>query len=487
MSLFDYDRRMKRWARRKVGEPLVRRLLQSAGFSGKSVARAVNALDRAGEYIDSRVNAGQKRLYRAITGGKPVPSTSSSSKRRRGGGGPAPPSRGGRRGGKKKYRYHTTGSSVYKYTPKFKSGMSDYAKNGATLKVEHSFDKSDPECVYVGHSTHPAHSVMRVIFMSVIRKVAKRWGQDFNDFQSVINGEAATTFNNIQVRIQYRTTVNGVLQESSITIPNQSTWMDLADIIASRIIQLAASTVVYFELYEIQFANTLGTIAQVNSVQTVRASSTRVKVHGKSHLNFQNRTVATDSGTVDESNRDDIANNPLRGKSYTGFGSNHLYKWNNDRAVSAPSLSYETVHGALELSAGDANFTPEMSNSLKKPPPYKSFGNCTGQHYVRVMPGQIVTSTINRTYEKSLNGFIFSMLPFIREATDMVTKPAVTHLKMGTNRFFGLEKLCNTASNEPDISVGCEVTLTISAIAVIKRNTYAAPSFNDSVAPAVVI
>jgi hypothetical protein len=79
------------------------------------------------------------------------------------------------------------------------------------------------------------------------------------------------------------------------------------------------------------------------------------------------------------------------------------------------------------------------------------------------------------------------MLPFIREATDMVTKPAVTHLKMGTNRFFGLEKLCNTASNEPDISVGCEVTLTISAIAVIKRNTYAAPSFNDSVAPAVVI
>lgn len=364
----------------------------------------------------------------------------------------------------RKFKFHTVGGSGKKFSKKGASSkLSVYLKKGFNMKVESGGTKTDAEAVYVGHTSLPINRVVPCVFYALARRILN--GQKCYP----TDGLQATGLQAITVYWQYRTSFNGIIATSAGTaVGANSSIVALGNALGAEILTLIATTTVYFELTKMQVYETTGGALMYEA----NVDGIKVQVDAVSNLQVQNRTHATGAG--DESNALDVSNNPLRGKMYIGYSNIHPYRFNNDTAVSCPSLDYDNSTGCLATSASDANFTTEMAQTMHKPPPRSAFGNVTSTKYVRIGPGEIRRSKITAKLNLNFNNFIKMYLDTMRGPTQIYNLNQ-TLVSKGRSVFFGLEKLCDSGGEGSDISIGYEATHSVNALVTIANKNYCNP------------
>lgn len=360
--------------------------------------------------------------------------------------------------------YRTMGRAGPKFSKKGAvKALSVFLKKGFNMKVESGSTLTDAEAVYVGHTSLPINRVVPCVFYALARRILN--GQKC--FPT--DGLQATGLQAITVYWQYRTTFNGIITTSAgLAVGANASIVSLGNALGAEMLTLITTTTTYFEVTKMQVYET----AAANLLWEVNADAIKVEVDVVSNLQIQNRTQANGAG--DESSALDVSNNPLRGKMYIGYSNIHPYRFNNDTAVSCPALDYDNSTGLLATSASDANFTTEMGQTIKKPPPRSAFGNVTSSKYVQLAPGEIRRSKIRGKIQVNFNNFVKMYLDTLRGPTQIFNLNQVLVSK-GRSVFFGLEKMCDSGGETSDISIGFEATHSVNALVTISKKNYCNP------------
>jgi len=385
-----------------------------------------------------------------------------------------------------KRSYNTFGNGGGKFSGKKRRKIATAAYRGVQLSREHQELFSDAAACYVGHNSHPMEDTLRSIGLAIARLVAKKWGQDFNNFESFINGDTSAADDSTKVTITYRDSLGGVLQSHNFVLTNKS-WYQFGDQLMHQIIQLIeleSPSPTYWHGEQIIVANSSGTTGNAHNLIKMDFSELKIKINGFSCMKVQNRTVSTSGDAETNEQHSDIANNPLTGKMYEGHGQVHDYKFNNDYGTTTDIFRYN-VTGYLEIGAINATLTDPMQKVLKRPPSYKFLKGLTSQTSIRLNPGEIKTSVVRATYTYTLNGWIRKLLNVIRASEHLgAVTPAMCHI--GKSHILGLSHMLFDAS-DPSISLAVQVDSTVSAIATHKKKAIAAPVFDRAIETVALI
>jgi len=389
-----------------------------------------------------------------------------------------------------KRKYHTTGNYGGKFTGYTKKKTLPASYSGCVLKGERQGSLSDPNAVYVGHVTTPLYQTLRAIGWSIVRLLAKKWHQDFASFYGVVNGPDKTSSCSLRVTLSYRTTQLGIINDDTWTV-GTSTWAELGDNIIHHILSNCTSSLLYFEVVRIKFANIDATA--VESLQTVifHGHNLKIAVSGHSNLKIQNNTVSNSGDTSANEQSDDVANNPLVGKQYFGKGYHHLFKFNDDYTTSAPALYYENNTGALFHAPGSlTSAEASLTNLMNKIPNHKAITGLKAYRNVKLAPGEIRSSKLKSFNSMSLNQWIRHLFVLLRGAPSLASlggSGTSTFLptKLGKNSIIGLEHMLHSGS-EPDISVSYQLDWTVTGVATHKKKMFCNPAFDLATSTVIV-
>lgn len=366
-----------------------------------------------------------------------------------------------------------------KFSKRKRTKLSVGLRSGSVQKVEQAISIASAKCLYVGHNSHSIQTTIRGIGLAIVRLVARRWKQDFSSFLTLINGDLSTGDSSIKVTVTYRNAYNGPLLSTNFALTG-ATWRELADRLMEEIISIITSGLIYFELHQLIFGNEIGTYASVNSVQVYDAKRLKITVSGKSVMKLQNITVSNSGDLVANEQADDIANNPIRGKRYFGYGQNHSFKYNNDYVTSTNIFNYAPDKGHFSYQYEDSSLTGDMQKVLSQPPPYKAFSCCTGNGYVKLMPGEIKKSVVTKSYTKNLNQWILFLINAFRSSTSLSALSSGGICNLGSNSFYGFEHVLDVGS-EPDVTVAGQVDLTCTTNATYRKAGYCNPLVDETI------
>lgn len=362
--------------------------------------------------------------------------------------------------------YYTQGRMGKKFKRGRKFKPNKFLKSGDVQKLEVGFTQSDTECVYVGHVTHPVTPVWNGMWMAFARKIAQAIHSDYTNINTQINA-GGTIY---RWNFNYQLAADGpLITLPEVTIAASDTWKTLAQEIGDQLLTVIVPGTNYFALHTFYLWEQ-GTGVRFNQ-KTWKFKNMTCQIVGNSNLQVQNRTQAPGAG--DESNMLDVANNPLRGKVYHGYGAQHKYKFNNDAIGTIPIMGYNNVTGQLALGSDNANFTLGMQKVLRKPPVPSAFTNIRTAKYTTIKPGEIRRSSLTHSLKKSYNEWIRMLLPYLQETT--VDFFEIANSTFGKNSFMALEKTCDSGDEGKDVTVGCELVVTMSTVCHYKQNMVLIP------------
>jgi len=272
-----------------------------------------------------------------------------------------------------------------KYGPKrFKKNKSKYYKkvksvsvfNSFSGVVEHSGTFTDANCVTIGHATHPMWQVCKTALASIyaqlfnrIHRPVQRWSDP--------HGQPNTW----GVRIEY-TDDNGVDRVSNVDFVTGENHFDFV----SRLMTGLCSTFIQYpccggSINIMQFVTSAG----LNLEGAVQLRGAMVTCVGKSSLKVQNRTAAA-AGDDDS----DLNNQPLSGRI---FERNQGFIQFRDKQAQLKSDS--STGRVLEYAGNLAYLKEPMDNWV-----LEGSGSAVP---IRIDPGKIKTSTVNKTLKIRLD------------------------------------------------------------------------------------
>lgn len=412
--------------------------------------RSRQSLTDYGRQLNAQYNKGRKRARaRAAV-------VESAKKRRR----VTAPLRKGRR---------AVGATVGKrFSRKFSSATSKFAKYGYICKREAGGVVSHSQSVYIGHNCTALADTWRAITYAVGRWFARKVGQDFNDINQFVSG-MATSDPNAVWRITYKTAPDGNVVASSFATSGAIIWGLFMDALYN-LIQGAIGTNDYFELLTIELYSP-DNVASTRDIPytTIDARQFRVSVKGSSSMVIQNTTLAS-IADPDGDVRDNISANPLHGKRYIGRGQ-YFGTWlQANTAGGTKNVGLATrANDGLVVWESDPYAGNNMGNGtrdqIRKPPPYYAFSGMTASANAMIKPGEIRRSYMSKTYTYDVNKWIQICIPYLKNS------PEGNRLNMkflGSAIVFGFERLLDSRSDEPDVRLSYEVNLSTQAVAYYK-------------------
>lgn len=376
------------------------------------------------------------------------------------------------------------GSTGRKFGRKVRRRMNQFLARGCIQKREVGATTSDGESVYVGHSSFAANEAVRCVFNAIARMYAIRAGENFGSYRSLLQGDTPTpAATGYQWRFRYRTAIGGALNETVVNSVANGDWQGFAGQLGEQICSImnnGGTPLNYFEMVDLSMVD-LGIVGSPGlATTTFGAGDIKITLVGNSNMNIQNRTLATTlAGETDADVADNISNNPLVGKRYMASGNFFPYKWNNDFTAPVPMFQTDQFQGSMSIATNTtlSTLAPQMVAALQKPPPHGHWLNVYGSATERIEPGKIRRSNVKSSRSFTLAQFLTKFLPYMRTATTYaaLSQDGAHMLRMGATSFFGFEKLCNSRLDEPQVSVGWEITLTTSAVAYARTKRYCAP------------
>jgi len=310
-----------------------------------------------------------------------------------------------------------------------KNPLSRFQNQGVVYHREHGHVVTDStnNVVYIGHSTCPKRTLMRVCFASLVKTLCKKAGIKIKNWDEPILKNA-----NIPARIalsykvqdgdqvlihEFALTVTKTLQELQIDMVN---WID------------GFNAVTFPQIFlRMAYYHDVGVIGSSRLISyDIDLTSTTFEVHSTSHLKVQNRTI----NSTGNDQADDVDNVPLYGRIFEMNFNGTTFRDYNQPSTSgqSPQLRTDADFGSLtsavttQMALGSS-----LYNEVALP---NQFAGIKSHGKVHMDPGDIKTSRLQFTKTIGLNKLV-SLYKMKLGSTGKV------EFYFGNTRIIGVEKM----------------------------------------------
>lgn len=343
----------------------------------------------------------------------------------RGGGSTGPVSGGYMRSGR------NAGNAFNKYASK---GTIETMEAGITvtqLNINNSFP------VAIGHSTLSPTNFYFLLGRSILKDMLKKAGIPMPELDDPFPFPVGTT---IFITFQYDP-LAGDTTATAFTSIGGSSFGDAANGIINQLVSIVAGQAEGNSLI-LKSANiTTGTGPSSGYAASILLDTATVHYHSKSSLKVQNRTLAL--GADDDNNStENVANQPLYGKSFDCPGGGLVFKQCGNGGVNYALLPQEAGLIGEAMVQGHCQEVPIPS----------MFVRVNKSAKVRLEPGQLKTSVLTHTVTMNLNKFIQQIVYGTGKRLQQLGTVAKTRVIM-------LEKMITATAGDLPPSIAGEVNL----------------------------
>lgn len=379
-------------------------------------------------------------------------------------------------------QYRTTGTYVGRFKKrKLRKRMVDvFNRHGFTNTTEITGTVSDPDCVYVGHSTSSGPRILTVFLQACLRKLYKEsanwtctnvtdpilgyegFGDGWRLILYVKDVQAGTVTTSTYDTTTTDTIARIVGDNASGVAPS---WPNLYNFWVNYIGQ-ASSTIAgsvqqptRLALFQrdgniTNFYHFMGDIYFPNEIINLKVTS---------ELKIQNRTLSA-TGSADA---EDISNNPIVGRVY------EVSSGCPRTRVEGADLIGHVIDATGVITRRAAEFPTATQVIMREPPDPKIFWNISKSSKVIIQPGNIKKDVITFSVRKPVYEF-FQRLDW-RVNTGAVAS-AGSMKSMGKSALYALEDIINVNAAQ-NISVAFEVNRTESCYLSTTRSAIAQGGF----------
>lgn len=366
------------------------------------------------------------------------------------------------------YRTNRRPVGLYKARRGIAAKYSQASKHGVERIVDKGGVMADPRALYIGHSTTCIPEQLRSVAYAVVRKLTNRAGIGFKVWnQANERWAAANSEGTVAMRLAIVFTFYSQLNETQTSvfsnfIPLDASPNDAAEALYERLrIDVAEPGREVQEFFLVKQRGASSVFVANDVVEryaTLQANSMLINFQVRSELTIQNQTAAARAGVnPEDSNIDEVANNPLKGMYYTTKG-------NVFRDASDVRNSYTIPTGTDSINVDQRGLTADNEDGLIRrdaggstwaayPPNPKLIGAKTGNKML-VLPGQMKKSVLFQMYKCKFNTL---MNMFQRQTAFRGSANEFIPVEWGKSALFGLRLAMNTATNERNPTVGYEL------------------------------
>lgn len=345
-----------------------------------------------------------------------------------------------------------------------------YSRKGLTVATEYGCvvaQTTNYFPLFVGHSTvGEIDTFRRMYYRCLIRDLYSKHGIHITSLEF----ESPGTGN---VKISYQLDADAAAVVVNFPTAGKSYEQLVSDIrgVFDPILGGVGTVVDYFQMNEILLDNGSITLAKID------LKNCRLNIFVKSDLKIQNRTIAA-GADEDANSTENIANQPLYGKSYSGKGQGMILKGTQGGASNAKSLLCSNNSGLL------AYAPPVGVYWLREPPLPSSFEPKPLYHKASVEPGQIKTSSLT-------SKFSVKQVDFWRQfvyGPSTAAKGKAIGGNFGKFHIFALEKMMTVSATDTVPTIGLEKSARYGMFLTYPRPTTMLEIQNDwsVVAPVVI-
>lgn len=347
--------------------------------------------------------------------------------------------------------------------PYTRRGMVTIRETGLVLTGNSGTSSTLP--IFVGHATHAAtFLILNTFYRALTRDIFKLHGNNIVDIETDSPGDGWT------MNVEYATTTNGaatVISTSTTGRSYEQIALAFGSSFNTALIQQNAQE--YIQINEVN-------LKDANGVVMAKRDYRDATVHClvKSDLKIQNRTVAT--GTDEDANSsENIANQPLYGKSYSGKGNGLLVKVDNTTASKGKSLVCN-LNGMLAYKNDAANYW------LKEPPLPTLFAPRPRYSKASIEPGHVKTSTLVSKMRVKMTDFFNILQQRTAPGSDVTTGSRLQNL-YGKFHILALEKMLVVSATDSPPTIGAEVNQQIGLYVAFKRVSDSAAVIENQLFP----
>lgn len=307
---------------------------------------------------------------------------------------------------RKKKRKASGGMSSY-YVGRFKkrrarkSREDIYMQRGFKNTLEVCGSVTDPDCVYVGHSTTSGHRILTIFLQAALRKlVEKSNGQQIGNMKEPLLGIFTGGATHLRFVLHIKTMTSGAIAtvdkvcattDSIYTLVGDSAvgvapgWPDLYNywvnyaMGAGGAVPGGSQMPYKLEMYSGPNSTSYQLLGQLFFPRE------NINLWVTSNLKIQNRSKSADG----DADADDVSRNPIQGK---------LYQFNSSvpRSVVNNIENIEVIPDATGvITERAADFPAESELTMREPPEFAFFRGLTKKGYVRLQPGSIKRDVLN--------------------------------------------------------------------------------------------
>ncbi len=360
-------------------------------------------------------------------------------------------------------KYDTTG--VYKgqfNKPKaYKPSMA--SKVGASVEFEKGGQVTSQDCVYLGHSIsinqltrQVSRSIIRRLFQQ-LRESPRGWFEKLKPFETV-------TQPCLEMRVMYMVNNDSPAQITSATFQSTQSLDEVVFWFESQFWLAATNEIRPIRSIWI-FNHSPTANPQELPLAYLDLDNIHLHINCSSKMSIQNRTLGA---TATSTSMDDITNNPLEGKVYSGTGNGTLLQTQDNVVGMAGNDFWGTLaDGIIQFDPLGTPVTAQQASVLRRPPTANAFVAVRSVAKVRLGPGAIKKSVWSWNRSMKFSKYIEYMQSRLRANGDVKTP-----VSLGKFEFLGLEKMVrtrNAGTGVPAVSVGYELNQVIGCYTTLVR------------------
>jgi hypothetical protein len=397
--------------------------------------------------------------------------------------------KGGKRvGSKRKQPYKIVGESLGSNGGSFKQPVGNMksflltcAKNGYTTQIEKYGSVTDPNSVYVYHSTYDVNNIARTICGAMLRSLFKRSGIEILNESTELPLKDAVNSLDYQIRYHEVNPVDGTSRSWDYTIPDNTSFKYLLDTMSTytggtpfkRMVDYMMNVANEFYVPDAIYLLVRDKYYELNAQQYDWRTKTRINLSDevivmqcKSVLTLQNRTKGSTAGATDLS-VDRIDNQPLKGKLYEFSNGDPRIREAQKLGTGILNMEDNYLNTGAMQAARAFGGTDIANGYMREPPQAKFWKNCISSANVNLEPGVMKKTEIVVSYKTKIPE-LFKKFRIDVAGNNEGLFSAYHNLRSHKSQFLGLEEVLRTPADNP-ITCQYEVENTVGAYLYSKK------------------
>lgn len=379
-----------------------------------------------------------------------------------------------------------------RYTGKFRKARKvkydPFLRNGFIHTTEVNGSVTDPDCVYVAHSTYSGQQLIELLMQVLVKKLFQKAGRFIRDLEELLTGDV-----NFSTQGVWRINISRINKSTGLTetffhellgtdtllnlCGNVSTgtapaFVALRDVLADymvgqsgaigQAVNVLQPTSMKLYVKDIQAVGP-PVVQNYTFRSEINFEEEYVNLKSYSELKIQNRTAAV-GGSNDA---EDVANNPITGRSYSFRGTPRLrsshYTASN---LDAPLEGISEPSGVLTVRSSQISVGAQQA--FKEPPVPKTWWNCVGTTRVVLNPGEIKKDILSHKTKMPLITFLK------RAGVGWSPTPFKSLNTIGKSKMYAFEDMINVNAAQ-NISIAYEADRKVGMYLTTVRNKVSLP------------